>query len=100
MSLKHLRKLDKWRTKRQIFRPKLSTTDKQYLKIASLRNKKKIQKRLDRMGDTSGPSVDPSTDHQWLIRKGQWEGGCQEAILKEEKQGEKTRACQITQDLG
>lgn len=48
MSLKHLRKLDKWRTKRQIFRPKLSTTDKQYLKIASLRNKKKIQKRLDR----------------------------------------------------
>jgi len=37
--------------------------------------------------------------HLLLAQWPPWKGGCQEAILKEGKQGEKAELCQMTQEV-
>jgi len=88
--------------KRRRVRPKkLSTADKQYLKVMSLRKRKTIQQRPD-----TGPErciwtfswsiyCWPKPHHKWFP----WKDGCQEAIHKEGKQGEKTELCQSTHEV-
>lgn len=67
VSLKDLRNLDKRRTKAEVAgrKKKLSVIHEQYLKVVSLRNKKKSSKDVTQvLRDASGPdnsSVDPST---------------------------------------
>ncbi|KAL3974221.1 trafficking protein particle complex subunit 2 [Sarotherodon galilaeus] len=58
--------------KRRSGRPKkLSTADEQYLKVMSLRNRKRSSKDLTQdLRDASGPSVDPATVRRSLIRNG------------------------------
>jgi len=71
VSLKSLRKLDKWRTKQKVFRPKQSAADEQYLTVMSLRKRVKSSKNLTQdLRDASGPSVDSSTVLWSLIRNG------------------------------
>ena len=53
--------------RRSVRSKKLSTADEQYLKVMSLRKRKRSSKDLR---DASGPSADPSTAHWSLIRNG------------------------------
>ena len=80
-----VRKLNKWRPKKLLDRWTVSEsgTLKKYL--------------IQNQRDASGPLVDPSTTgHQ---KWSPWKGGCQQAIVKEGKQGEKAELCQITQEV-
>jgi len=48
--------------RRRVRHKKISTADQQYMKVMSLRKRKKSSKDLTQdLRDASGPSVDPST---------------------------------------
>jgi len=71
-----LKKIGNWTSggqKKKFQALKLSTADEQYLKVMSLRKKKKSIYCWSKLHQKWSP----------------WKGGCQEAILKEGKQGEK-----------
>jgi len=81
---------------------KLSATDEQCLKVMYLRKRKKKSSNdlTQDLRDASGPSVDPSTVHQSLIRNGSpWKSGCQEANLKARKRGERAEVGQMIQEV-
>lgn len=90
----------KWKGKHA--RPiKLSIADEQYLNVTPVKKgEKKSSKELTRdLSDAYGPLVEPSTIHWSLIRNCLGGSGCQEAILKGRKQGEKAEDGQITLEL-
>ena len=77
--------------KRGSVRPKkLSTADQQYLKV-----KKKSSKDLTKVKISLSIYCSLKPHQKWSP----WKGGCQEAILKEGKRGEKAELCQMTKEV-
>lgn len=95
--VKKMRKLDKWRPKKQQAWKQIPRADEQCLKVMSLRKWGLTAKTWHRTrcirSDVSDPLVDPSA---WLVSVEAW---LSRSWSYEVKQGEKTQVCQITQVL-